>query len=276
MLKGFKYYAGLIDSDGYVGLSFNKSTNKMYSVYAVVQLRLREDSAEKVIPYIASFYKVNTYKEDKELGNPQTGVTLSGKKAVRFLNEIKNHSILKREIMEFVISQNGKSFTEDQLPELRSKIKNLRADRSPSKKPFPSRQWAAGYIDGDGCLFSDITTEGYLHFKLCIASHKNDPQGLELLSKYYGGVISVRKDDNFSYVLSVTESCKLLADVLPHIKIKRAQFDLVRHVISSGCHLKKNGASRESNSVIHAKLKKLKSYRPQRLNEITPEGEATV
>jgi hypothetical protein len=45
---------------------------------------------EKVIPYLADFYKVNTYQEEKELGNPQLGVLLSGKKAVRFLNEIKN------------------------------------------------------------------------------------------------------------------------------------------------------------------------------------------
>lgn len=276
MLKNFKYYAGLIDSDGYVGLSFNKSTNGKYNVYAVVQLRLREDAAKKVLPYLASFYKVHPFIEEKKLGKPQTGIMLSGKKAVRFLNEIKKHSVLKRNLMEWVIQNNGKSFFEEELPEIRRRLKELRADRSPSRKPFPSRQWAAGYIDGDGCLFSDLTQEGYLHFKLCIASHMNDPQGLELLSKHYGGVITVRKDGNLSYVLSVTKSCKLLADVLPHIKIKRAQFDLVKHVIDSGCHLKKNGASRESNRAIHTKLKELKSYRPQRLNEITPEGEATV
>lgn len=276
MLKSFKYYAGLIDSDGYVGLSFNKSTNGKYSLYALVQLRLRDDSAEKVIPYLADFYKVNTYREMKELGNPQLGVLLSGKKAVRFLNEIKKHSVLKRDIMEFVIKYNGKSFDEDELPDIRKQLKELRADRAPSKKPFPSRQWVAGYIDGDGCLFSDLTQDGYLHFKLCIASHRNDPQGIELIAKYYGGVITIRNDGNYSYVLSVTKSCKLLADVLPHIKIKRTQFDLVKHVIDSGCHLKKNGATRDSNQVIHTKLKELKSYQPQRLNETSPKGQATV
>jgi hypothetical protein len=276
MLKNFKYYAGLIDSDGYVGLSFNKSTNGKYSLYATVQLRLREDSAEKVIPYLADFYKVVPYKEEKQLGNPQLGILLSGKKAVRFLNEIKKHSILKRAIMEFVIEHNGLSFNESELPEIRSRLKELRADRTSSKKPFPSRQWVAGYIDGDGCLFSDLTREGYLHFKLCITSHKNDPQGIELIAKYYGGVITIRNDGNYSYVLSVTKSCKLLADVLPHIKIKRAQFDLVKYVIDSGCHLKKNGATRENNYIIHTKLKELKSYRPQRLNETSPEGQATV
>jgi hypothetical protein len=229
-----------------------------------------------VLPYLASFYKVNTFIEEKKLGKPQMGIMLSGKKAVRFLNEIKKHSVLKRHLMEWVIQNNGKSFFEEELPEIRRRLKELRADRCSSRKPFPSRQWAAGYIDGDGCLFSDLTQDGYLHFKLCIAAHMNDPQGLELLSKHYGGVITVRKDGNLSYVLSVTKSCKLLADVLPHIKIKRAQFDLVKHVIDSGCHLKKNGASRESNRAIHIKLKELKSYRPQRLNEITPEGEATV
>lgn len=276
MLKNFKYYAGLIDSDGYVGLSFNKSTNDNYNLYAVVQLRLREDSAIKVLPYLADFYKVNIYKEEKELGNPQLGLLLSGKKAVRFLNEIKNHSVLKRNLIEFVIQHNGKSFSQSSLPEIRNQLKEFRADRTASRKPFPSRQWTAGYIDGDGCLFSDLSIEGYLHFKLCISSHKNDPQGIELITKYYGGVITIRNDGNYSYVLSVTKSCKLLADVLPHIKIKRSQFDLVKHVIDSGCHLKKNGATRDSNHVIHAKLKELKSYQPQRLNEISPEGQATV
>lgn len=276
MLKGFKYYAGLVDSDGYIGLSFNKSTNGKYSVYAIVQISLREDSAMKVLPYLGEFYKIPLYREEKELGNPQLNISFSGKKAIRFLNEIKNHLVIKNKLSVFVSEISGNSYFDYELPVIREKLKELRADRTASLKPFPSRQWVAGYVDGDGCLFSDLTSEGYLHIKLCIASHKNDPQGIELISKYYGGVITVRKDGNYSYVLSVTKSCKLLADVLPHIKIKRTQFDLVKHIIDSGCHLKKNGASRESNRMLFTKLKELKVYQPQRLNETTPEGEATV
>jgi len=279
MLKNFKYYAGFTDSDGYVGLSFNKSTNNRYSVYASVAIRNRWDQAEKVLLPLESEFNTKRFYQEKTNppGEMQIGISLTGNKAIMFLNQIKNHCIIKKELITFVTEANGKSFTEEELPAIRSKIKELRADTTLSRKDYPSRQWTAGYIDGDGCFSSSVTKEGYMSFKLVVASHKNDPQGVMLLAKHYGGVVNVRKDGNLSYVLVISKGSLLLSDVLPHLKIKRVQAELIQEVLNKGSHLKKNGATFESNQKLLQHLKMLKqSNQPQRLNETPSEEEATV
>ena len=279
MLKNFKYYAGMMDADGSITLSFYKSTNGTYNIYAAAQLRLRWDSADKVLPQLAEAYNVNIVDIEKTspIGEPQKGVFLTGNKAVRFLEQIKNHCVIKKELAEFVISQNGRNATKEELPEIRKKLKEVRADKTLSKKDYPSRQWLAGYIDGDGCLTAVFDKKyGGLAFRLMITSHKDDPQGVYLINKRYGGFVQIRKDDNFCLVVPLKD-LNLLAGVLPHLKVKRVQADLLVHVIRSGCHLKKNGATLESNRLLAEKLKNLKKpNRPQRLSEITPAGEATV
>lgn len=284
MLKNFKYYAGLVDADAYLGLSFNKSTDGTYSVYTEAAIGLRWDSADKVLPALAKEFKVSLYDEEKKkpAGELQRKIQLRGNKGVRFLQLIKNHLVLKRNLAEYLISMNAKKLTEEDLPAVRAKIKELRAERTPSKKDYPSRQWLAGYIDGDGCFTTVFNKNGGLAFRLCITSHKDDPQGLELIRKAYGGSIYIRKDGNLFYYLTLTNdgvADKLFDGVLPHIKVRRAQADYVRSVIRSGRHLKKNGATYKSNQEIHLKLqelKKSKSSEPQRLSEITPAGEAIV
>lgn len=281
MLKNFKYYAGLADADAYTGLSFNKSTDGTYLVYATVKYSFRWDTARKVLPALCEEFNVKPYDVKKSNGELQEAVTLTGSKAVQLLQQIKNHSILKRNLMEWLISMNGKKLTQDELPDVRSKLKSLRADKTLSKKDYPSRQWLAGYIDGDGCFTSVYDKKyGGIVFRLMITSHKDDPQGIELIRKAYGGYIYVRKDMNYSYHLSLADrgtAEKLFKGVLPHIKVKRTQADFVWGVIRNGRHLKKNGATPQSNKELHERLKFLKQpNRLQRLNETTPEGEATV
>lgn len=281
MLKNFKYYAGLADADAYLGLSFNKSTNGCYSVYAVVKYAFRYDTAEKVLPELSKEFKVRYFTCEKELGLPQGVVNLLGSKAVMLLNQIKKHLVIKRQLAEWLVSVNGKSFTEDEIRGVREKLKQLRADQTLSGKVRPSNQWLAGYIDGDGCFTSVYDKKyGGIVFRLMITSHKNDPQAVELVRRHYGGMIQVRKDQNLCYVLSLADrgaAEKLFKGVLPHIKVKRAQADLIQGVLRNGRHLKKNGATPESNKILHDKLKSLKKpNRPQRLSEITPEGEAIV
>lgn len=284
MLKNFKYYAGLVDADAYLGLSFNKSTDGTYLVYTEAAIGLRWDSADKVLPALAEEYRVSLYEEEKKkpVGELQKKVQLRGSKGVRFLEQIKNHLVLKRGLAEYLISMNGKKLQEEELPVVRARIKELRADRTLSKKDYPSRQWFAGYIDGDGCFTTVFNKDGGLAFRLCITSHRDDPQGIELIRKAYGGSIYVRKDGNLFYYLTLKNdgaSDKLFEGVLPHIKARRAQADYVRSVLRSGSHLKKNGATYQSNQKIRKKLQELKrpkSSEPQRLSEITPAGEAIV
>lgn len=281
MLKNFKYYAGLADADAYIGLSFNKSTDGTYLVYSVVKYAFRWDTAHKVLPDLCEHFNVETFHVEKELGHPQEAVQLTGKKAVRLLEQLKKHSVLKRELMEWVCSMNATKLEEKDLKAVRKKLKDLRSDTSPSKRQYPSRQWLAGYIDGDGC-FATVYDKKYggLVFRLMITSHRDDPQGIELIRDTYGGLIQVRKDKNYCYYLTLAgagKSEKLLSGVLPHLRVKRVQADLVRHTLRTGRHLKKNGATAQSNKELHERMKQLKKpNESQRLSEITPEGEATV
>ena len=281
MLKNFKYYAGLADADAYLGFSSYKSTNGSYSIYACVKFAFRYDTAEKVLPELSREFKVRYAVEGKEQGLPQGRIDLTGNKAVMLLNQLKKHLVIKKELAEWLISINGISVTQEELKDLRAKLKRLRADKTLSGKVRPSNQWLAGYIDGDGC-FTSVHDKKYggLVFRLMITSHKDDPQAVELIRRHYGGVIQVRKDQNLCYILSLADrgaAEKLFDGVLPHIKVKRVQADMIQGILRKGCHLKKNGATLESNKILHEKLKELKKpNRPQRLSEITPEGEAIV
>ena len=281
MLKNFKYYAGLADADAYTGLSFCKSTDGSYNVYATIKYAFRWDTADKVLPALCEEYDVTPFRRKPKEGDYQQSVQLTGKKAVRLMEQIKKHSILKRQLMEWLISMNGKNLTKEELPGVRAKLKSLRADKTLSKKDYPSRQWTAGYIDGDGCFASMYDKKhGGLVFRVMITSHRDDPQGVLLMQKAYGGNVYVRKDGNLCYTFSLADKDsaeKFFSGVLPHIRVKRAQADFILSVLRKGRHLKKNGATPESNLELHNKLKELKkANRPQRLSETTPEGEATV
>lgn len=262
MLKHFKYYAGLADADAYIGMYVNKNSDGSYTLYSTIKYAFRWDTARKVLPEICEHFSVTSREFEKELGQNQESVTLIGKKAVRLLEQLKNHLVLKKELAKWVIGINGLKVDENYLQKARGTLRGLRSDTTPSIKQYPSRQWLAGYIDGDGCLTSVYDKKyGGLVFRLMITSHKDDPQGIELIKKTYGGEIYVRGDRNLAYYLSLADAGKadkLLSEVLPHIRVKRAQFDFVRHVLRSGRHLKKNGATPESNKELHLKLQELK------------------
>lgn len=262
MLKHFKYYAGLADADAYIGMQVNKNNDGSYTLYSVIKYAFRWDTARKVLPDICEHFQVNSWEFEKDLGANQEAVQLTGKKAVRLLEQLSNHLVLKKELARWAIGINASRVDAVGLAEARSRLKELRSDVTPSVKQYPSRQWLAGYIDGDGCFTSVYDKKyGGLVFRLMITSHKDDPQGIELIRKTYGGEIYVRGDRNLAYYLSLADVGKgdrILSEVLPHIRVKRAQADFVRHVLRSGRHLKKNGATPESNKELHLKLQELK------------------
>jgi len=281
MLKSFKYYAGLADADAYIGLQVGKRYDGLYTIYSVVKYAFRWDTAHKVLPDLCEHFKVTPYRFSKELGEDQEAAQLVGQKAVRLIEQLKNHLVLKKNLAVWVASMNAKVVTQEELVGIRAELKRLRADTTPTVKQYPSRQWLAGYIDGDGCFTSMYDKKyGGLVFRLMITTHRDDPQGVELIRKTYGGDIYVRGDRNLCYTLSLADAGvadRLFEGVLPHLRVKRVQADFIRHVLRSGRHLKKNGATSESNKELHLKLQDLKkSNKPQRLSEIGPEGQAIV
>ena len=248
-MKNVKYYAGLFDADG----SFDMWPTK------------REDGSY-YINIKATLYQKNTvvfnelvdeYGVEVKEGNDCSYITLHGTKAEMFMRAVKNYLVIKREVVEYLLSIKGE--TVDDISEIRKKIQEARSKRS-SEKDWPSRRWMAGYIDGDGCLLSSYRkSDGNLEFKLSVVSHYSQMQGLELMQKAFGGSVVEQQDcRRWNLSLSVTKGKQVLNHFANHLKVKKEQAALILDCLMTGKHFRKRGASKEMNYQIHQQLQELK------------------
>jgi len=274
MLTNFKYYAGLIDADGHIGFQSYKQADGWFRLSAVLSLSQRADKVFIFKPLEEEYGNLHRLTQK---GPCEQGIlSLGGQKAVNALNLIGKHLVIKRPLAGWAISQQGRVVSQQELKALKKELSGLRASRQLSGKSYPSRQWCAGYIDGDGCLTSSLH-KGRLQFKISVAAHANDPQGIELLGSHFGGNFTIHQGGTRywnKYLSERGDGERVLGYFLKHLKLKRQQGDLIMSCLQSGKHLSKNGATPESNAILHQELKMLK--RPQRLSELTPAGEATV
>lgn len=191
-----------------------------------------------------------------------SSVTLTGDKCLRFMQQCHKHLVLKYELVKFLLDVDGSVVSKEELKALREELKSLRDSLTPTHKTKVSRQWMAGYIDGDGCLSSTFKPHnGNLSFKLTVASNINDPQAIDLLHKNFGGFLIKRgKSMWWSVSLNTNNVEKVLGHCIQHVVLKRAQFDLVMNVLRKGLNnQRRNGATWESNKEIHETLKRLKT-----------------
>lgn len=248
-MKNVKYYAGLFDADGSFDIWPTKRENGTYYINIKATL-YQKDTV--VFDELVEEYGVEV--------KPAKGcncVTLHGTKAEMFMRAVKNYLVIKREVVELLLTVKGKVV--DDISEIRKQIQQARSKRS-SEKDWPSRRWMAGYIDGDGCLLSSYRkTDGNLEFKLSVVSHVSQMQGLELMQKAFGGIIVTQGDcKRWNLSLSVTKGKQVLHHFSRHLKVKKEQAALILDCLETGKHFRKRGASKEMNYEIHKQLQELK------------------
>lgn len=270
MLKDLKYWAGLFDADG----SFDSypAIREDGSYYINIKATLYQKDLRPLIK-LAKAYNVE-YKPTKNCSY----VSLHGSKAFSFIQEIKNHLVIKRAVAELLLSYRGKTLSnKDELLKFREEVKVARKTTSP-EKPFPSRKWMAGYIDGDGCLHSSFRKkDGNIEFKLAVVSHKTQSSGLELMHKVFGGYITTQGDVlKWNLSLSISKGKQVLEYFSDHLLMKKDQADLILKCLNSKCHLRKEGASWEGNLALHKQLQELKTPATTESMALATMGDVTV
>lgn len=217
-----KYLAGFLDSDGSIGLQFRKLKTGQFTVQARVSFKQRSDRSI-VIRQVAEDWDVSVHHEDKWSGSDL--VVLTCNKAVRLLEQIKNHLVIKYDLARFALEVNG--MVVDEPNELRNLFDTLRKLRCSREKTFPSSQWLAGYFDGDGCVTINKDHKVLMRFTSWI----NDPEGVELIKKQFGG--SLYREKN-CLRLDVYKSQKLIEYFHDNCVIKKAQLQYVLENLRKG------------------------------------------
>ena len=248
-MKNIKYYAGFFDADGSFDIDPTRRGNGSYYINIRATLYQKDTI---VLAEFARYWGVEV--------KPSKGcycVSLRGSKAEMFMNEVKRHLVIKRNIVEYLLAIKGTN-TND-IKSIRDAVKKARIQESPERL-FPSRQWMAGYIDGDGCIYSNFRkTDGNLSFKLAVVSHKTQIAGLRLMEKAFGGYITKQEDvHKWNIDLSITKGKQLLEFFGMHLRNKKQQEDLVLDCLRSKKHFRRNGATYEMNRDIHSTLQQLK------------------
>lgn len=248
-MKKIKYYAGLFDADGSFDLDPTKRDSGNYYVNIRATLYQKDKT---VLEEFGSYYGVEpTPSKDCWC------LALRGKNAFMFMQEVKKHLVIKKNVVEYLLTQKGK--TVEDLRPTRTEVRKHREALSP-EKDYPSRQWMAGYIDGDGCILSSYRkSDGNLEFKLSVTSHVSQTAGLELMKKAFGGQIVCQQDiRRWNISLSITKGKQLFTFFGKHLRMKKSQADLVLDCLRSKKHFRKNGATKESNFELHKRLQELK------------------
>ena len=248
-MKNVKYYAGLFDADGCFDMWPTKRKNGLY--YINIKATLYQKDVSVLQPLVEEF-GTHIFKS-----GVISAVTLHGSNARVFMENIKKHLVIKRRVVEYLLSIKGS--TVEDISVIRTEIKKNREQRAP-EKDWPSRKWMAGYIDGDGCLHSTFRKkDGNLEFKLAVVSHVSQEAGLLLMQKAFGGYITSQGDvRKWNLSLSVTKGKQVLNHFADHLIMKKEQAALILDCLNTGKHFRKKGASWEMNRKLHLQLQELK------------------
>jgi len=254
MIRDIKYWAGLADADGSFNLALSKRPCGNY--YGQVSFTLYQKN-RAILEDFANMFGVNVNRSDVHY------VTLTGTKARSFMQQVKNHLVVKNVLVENLLKIDKTWYDKDTKKDLNKSLKAWRYSNS-SNKVQSSRKWASGYIDGDGSLSASYNKRsGLVEFKVSVVSHKDQDVGLQLLKKSYGGFVT--NDSNCNrWSLTITKnSLNRFREFSKHLKIKARQYDFIVDVISKGSNMRKNGATPESNFLLKEYLKYLNSLNSQ-------------
>jgi hypothetical protein len=217
-----KYCAGLVDSDGYIGFNVKKNLDGTFKIDARVTIKQRKDRSQ-VLFEIAKQWSISVFNDaDTHC------IVFTGNKARRFIEQIKNHLVIKPDVAEFVLRTTPAVCSEENLKLAKSMLKQLKASETKKVKNYPSRQWMAGYFDGDGSITADM--QGRL--KIQFSAHINEQAGLKLIQKAFGGSIHTEGNGaklhiSIPYRYSVNKIEKIVGHFAKHCIIKQSQVQFV-------------------------------------------------
>jgi hypothetical protein len=95
--------------------------------------------------------------------------------------------------------------------------------------------WAAGFIDGEGCIMivrNTAKTSRGVYYTLRINVAQNDPRPLEILSALFGGNVRKRKVKSplrthcWEWTISTMQAAHALQQMLPYLVVKREQAEI--------------------------------------------------
>jgi hypothetical protein len=237
-----KYFAGFVDSDGSILIHVQKRDNGRYGLYPKVnigQLAFRAQNLHE----LAKHYDVNL---NERKAAEMLLIDLVGNKARNFIELIKNHLVIKKDLADYIL-QIPSEVSKEELDSIKKVVKSLRKKDIPDKN-HPSRKWMAGYIDGDGCFTAQVKQNGTLNARLVIASAVDALAGLHLIQKAFGGSIRTKGNSaHYELHLSLSKTKELLDYCGEHLRIKKTQSVLVRNRIGENKHSKSHGATYETN-----------------------------
>ena len=234
----FKYAAGFIDADGSIQIHAKKFGDKfaIYPVISITQLPHRSN----LLHDIAEFYKLSVHRN----GRGTDEIRVSGKKGASLLEHTFKHMVLKQDLAKYVLSL-PKFVEEIELKAIKSVIKNLRRNNTPCKHK-PSRRWAAGYIDGDGCISASLSKKGHLECRLSVSTWVHAQAGIKLLQESFGGYIVEQKNTaNWRVALNPSKVQELHEFLGRHLMIKRTQLEIAYDFIGKNKHSRRMGATDE-------------------------------
>lgn len=257
-----KYLAGFLDADGSIQVMWRPvdradSDPTVRRPYLALEFSQRSDRDEVLRQIQATFGG----KLSENVRGPYSKLVIFGSPAVQVLTRIQKHLVIKRHYAGAVLDLLG---APRKVELAQAYLKAQRLLPSNPLPNYPSRKWAAGYFDGDGCISARLNknrTAAAVYFEIACAAH--DSEGVAILQKAFGGSINdmdASRKHLKKWVLSVPPSKlkELDRHFGQYLIVKKSQFDFLM-----GCA--QMGHFRDGSS-INSALKQLKAQ-PHRLSE---------
>lgn len=262
----YKYYAGLVDADGSVGYAVNKLANNRYVIRPSIEISQKDIS---LLEELSEVYGVKIYTRKE---TSVSRVRLVGDKAKHFLENIRKHSVIKQDLIEYVLSNDKTYCDSKEIKVYKKLLKDQRRLEQTRKKSKVSLRWFSGYFDGDGYIGARVSN-GALRISIEVTSWILDPDGVELLHRNYGGKLYTYKN-SIRWRLEKRDKsfATLLRRIAKHSRSKKKnKLLLCALFIEKGYNLKRFEDKWPKFIETFRSL-----GRPQRLSEEASEDEATV
>lgn len=225
-----KYLAGFVDADGSFGINFVR-VNKG-SLARLFLEASQNTTQDKVIALIAHTFGGYVSTRTNPSGSESAVWSVSQKQARMILSRIAKHLVLKRSFakfcLDFVQQHRGKVFSDEDVITAKMSLHDARCHRSLPLPNYPSRQWLAGYFDGDGCVASRLNNGSAHCTPAVLAARIEDErtEGIELIAKAFGGdIYNGRVSATKVWVLNLepSKAIKFVQHFCKHSIVKRAQ-----------------------------------------------------
>lgn len=235
-----KYIAGFFDADGSVMLKWWKQS----SWYCfTLQIEFSQHVANRhVLDEIQQFFGFGIIRTKVIDGKYNAAIlTFTGAEALRVAERIHKFSVVKGDYLRYLIDvyRNLRGqYTKEQKNVLEAARKIKRKQTNTRIYNYPSAQWFAGYLDGDGSLMCRARSDRVERYTcgLGFAAAMWDTEGVRLLEKVFGGACSQDKRGHYTYYkyLSVENIDTILRPLVKHCRIKNRQAQVLIEALRRG------------------------------------------